>query len=548
MSEIPRSGREAASEYAQSADHPEIARDIGAALSPVIIQRQGELKHSENATVSELVNSEQHLDIPAAIASAERIATLRAELSAATPEQEAKIHDWAAAYKENILTTYGHLMSDVTIQRAADLENRIVMTSDEQLAVRNEPVSTVDSNIPPDKSLQHQLYDEGILSFAHDPLVLEKMSESLRSSVIAANGGEAEARTAVNDMFMHYNVHCKTMLHFQDPSLPTVFGKAIAKGYASVNRQPDVAPNIRYFNHDYKTVYECAVEDFGDDVHRVFFGQEIDSERAEKIIQTVIDHAAEFEIGTTADVERVALQQNVQYDDLRIEASEILPQTQTQLRQAVAAAKHYLLQEVGPYISEDKWQKTAGLEDQIIVLDEERFDAFYSEWTQDGKQNTAFAQGATFPDLGGIAVKNPSHAWNDLPDEYKVDISLFAGDRERGRTAFCEIDMLATVLHETVHNFHDKTLPALIAELGVCYFEEKLSVHLFPTERGFMRAAGDIPYKNALDHFGDDVHRVFFGQEVQSEQKAAIIQFIRDEAAKDPIGHIVMTGIEEFYA
>jgi hypothetical protein len=466
---------------------------------------------------------------------------LLTELSVITFAQQARLQQSVVDIKGAVMQTYAPFMSEASKAIASGINDTVIVTTAEDF-------ESLDEHLSP--SIASTSKTSGVISYRDQNIIaLEDTGDHWdapstdRAGVIEWYGSEAEGRAEMHHLHLDRNlIHEAVSQLSPDSELPVVLPPDFVKIGASyyqwrTNNQLERDSVAFRQDHAHRAIFSCALEDFGDDVHRVFFGQEVDSERAEKIIQTVTDHAAEYDIGEAADIERVALQQNVQYDDLRIEISESSPQMQTKLERTVANAKRIIFDELAAYIPEETMQSTIGLESQVILTSGDILKDFYEGWSNEDA--TEELLGAAFPYPGGIIIKNPPIEWDTLPDEYKAEYAQWEGSEQAAHEAFDEANILYLALHETVHHFHGKSLSPVIKELGVNYFTEKLMRELCADNYRYAPLPADAPYKNALDRFGDDVHRVFFGQEVDSEQEAAVIQFIYDEAANDPVGRLI---------
>ncbi len=98
------------------------------------------------------------------------------------------------------------------------------------------------------------------------------------------------------------------------------------------------------------------------------------------------------------------------------------------------------------------------------------------------------------------------------------------GDEVTAKKKFGQLFFLHNLTHEEVHQYQSKSLPNLFSEGGAHYYQRELKAKL-----GFGYVANELTeiqnraYRILIDVYGDDVHRVYFGQKMDCRKREEIL-------------------------
>lgn len=116
--------------------------------------------------------------------------------------------------------------------------------------------------------------------------------------------------------------------------------------------------------------------------------------------------------------------------------------------------------------------------------------------------------------------------WEPYPTKFKEKISAAEGSEEKAKTLATWIALTDYLTHEIVHQYQDSTLPGYFLEFGARYYQRQLTDNL---KIGHiledLAEKRILIYKELIDQFGEDVHKIFFGKqnEVDETKKLAIL-------------------------
>ena len=116
------------------------------------------------------------------------------------------------------------------------------------------------------------------------PDIWEKIPQEMQKKLIDAAGGEKQAKKAIKNMAARYIItHELAHLH-QDPSLPLWFAESGAYCYTQGTMKKNKWGELNSAQDEAADFYRWLLEKYGDDVHKIYFGQLQDRKKREKII------------------------------------------------------------------------------------------------------------------------------------------------------------------------------------------------------------------------------------------------------------------------
>jgi hypothetical protein len=227
-------------------------------------------------------------------------------------------------------------------------------------------------------------------------------------------------------------------------------------------------------------------------------------------------------------------------DNLRLEASIATPEQQKDLHDAALSIKTSIIQHYGPHILAEALERSAHIEDRIVVMDKGTFDQFYGEWDGSGDKPADSILAATFSHGDVIALKDPNEAWHTFDNDAQRRLVQQFGDEATARRMVANVSVIDNLTHEVVHQFQDNSLPSFFLEIATRYYQRQTTSEL---RFGHI----DIPamddsaalYGEAIGRYGEAVHDVYFGKPVAPALRSEIVSAITSGASNFPsLGHL----------
>lgn len=218
-------------------------------------------------------------------------------------------------------------------------------------------------------------------------------------------------------------------------------------------------------------------------------------------------------------------------DSIRTELSTATPAAQRMAAAMVATTIKQMEDTYGRFIPEATKHAAARLPERVVLCDEHGLAAFTDVWEE--KQSAAETDiprpVAIFSTEGNIIATLDNDAlWNDIQSQLDPE-ELSATSEAR---ALAANEYMAFLLgHETAHQYQDSDLPPAFLESGADYYERQLTAAraastILPIR--FVEDVGAVVYAKLLGHFGDDVHRLYFGSLHDPKRAAEIVSTLTE--------------------
>jgi len=177
------------------------------------------------------------------------------------------------------------------------------------------------------------------------------------------------------------------------------------------------------------------------------------------------------------------------------------------------------------YLPDETIQRIPGLADRTIIMDDERFTNFFGAWYGDNGQASPTANGLYSSNGDIIAVRDLTDYWQQ---QQKMTAQLVSTpgvrDLAHAKQIMENIGYAETVTHEAYHHLQDPSLPTFFQENGAYYYQQTTAESLnFGRLDSDERAKITDFYKNLIDKYGDDVHKLFFGTLNNTERRTEIL-------------------------
>lgn len=216
-----------------------------------------------------------------------------------------------------------------------------------------------------------------------------------------------------------------------------------------------------------------------------------------------------------------------------LKASILTPEQQEEINTAGKLIKHTFIETNRPFIPQHTLQELEAAEDRIVVMDRKSFETLhrvYDELTIGEVRSTERVMGTYFPDAKLMAFPNPYEIWDFTSPEVKESLIKQFGSEERAKKIEGLITLFDNLAHEIVHQFEDHSLPIAFRECAVRYYQRE-TVKKF--QIGYAKEEFNEErikfYENQVQKYGEDVHKLFFGSEIDAVRKQTILAELSTE-------------------
>lgn len=218
-------------------------------------------------------------------------------------------------------------------------------------------------------------------------------------------------------------------------------------------------------------------------------------------------------------------------DSLRLECSILSPSENSQIKQLAHNVRKKFHAQFGRFFRQNVLEEVGDVENRIVVTDVSAFNTILAEWNSTKWNSTknllpllenVFA--AHFPNEKFIIMfKQFDRYWDKTSKEFQQTLIELTGSENKAKEVMGHIGFMTSLTHEIVHQYQDGSVIPEFLEIGAVYYTcSLLSSARIPT---FLDKVGNSRinfYSNLIQVFGDNVHKLFFGQEVPGRIKNTI--------------------------
>ncbi len=238
-----------------------------------------------------------------------------------------------------------------------------------------------------------------------------------------------------------------------------------------------------------------------------------------------------------------------QLDTLRLEVSSVSPSEASRLKSVIGRYNQRLISDFGEFIPTTLADDEAA--ERFLFMDRSAHEVFTENWLSNDSLtvgDTDIANAITFYANNGnlVLVASDLQTWNSLSLKNKLDIAINFRGFKNAKKGIEESNIINTLSHELTHLYQTENLDSIFSNAGAPYYSlvfKELgayyySLSLIQKDKKFayypreMLAAN--VYSQLIERYGDDVHRLFFGQEFNPE----IIKGIVNDVSPDIVDQI----------
>ncbi len=217
-------------------------------------------------------------------------------------------------------------------------------------------------------------------------------------------------------------------------------------------------------------------------------------------------------------------------DTLKMESSKLSPSNEVAVKKDAILIQSTLVDMFDTYITPTAIDENKELEERIIIVNSDAFNALSAEWPTDKselKDEISTIRAFTTDEGQFLIMNNPNDMWKLLPrEEFDKIVSRF-GSFEKARNAVAYAGYFEYLVHEIVHRYQDPSLPIAFLECGACYYQTVISSTLEEDRiESELIEKRSNHYRNLVALFGNDVHHLFFGTLHNDDLKKNILMYL----------------------
>lgn len=194
---------------------------------------------------------------------------------------------------------------------------------------------------------------------------------------------------------------------------------------------------------------------------------------------------------------------------------------------------NFVVQKFGKYLQPQVLENVRGLEDRIIVTNKGEFDKIRARLEDLDPNARKFDMYAfTLLPEGVLFFVYPEGALEKLfsPEDLSKMLSAWGKNKEQELREYSTFLLLAdAIIHETLHQFHNPTLPYYFVEYAIPFYEkgvtEKLGLSdlISPLVKPDACLRAGV-YKHLMRNLGEEViHKIFFGDHKDIDPKTSYL-------------------------
>ncbi len=223
-------------------------------------------------------------------------------------------------------------------------------------------------------------------------------------------------------------------------------------------------------------------------------------------------------------------------DSLKLDMSDLTPGQDKVVNEVANKIQNTIVDTYKEFIPSSSLYHADSVNDRVIVSDTPAFQEMYANWASDSDGNypDKSIRAAYFPEGKIIAFDDPNRIWELYADDAKAEAIKVFGSEEKAKENVASIAFFDYLTHEICHQYQDLTLPEPFVEISARYYQRET---LTKMKYGYIIADHDEErigfYKSLIEKYGDDVHKLAFGKEIDTAKKKVILNtFTPEEIAR----------------
>lgn len=228
-----------------------------------------------------------------------------------------------------------------------------------------------------------------------------------------------------------------------------------------------------------------------------------------------------------------------QLDSLRLEVQNLSPEDWEKMKTLINECDNAVVSDFKNYFPEKEPSGEIPATERFLSMDKKTFERFNEKWLENlqAGDSTYTAKGSkgyirTFLERGDFAAGFVPDIWKKIPDDMRKKIVDAAGGKKQAEEAIKNMTAHYIITHELLHLHQNKSLPLWLSEAGAYYYTREI---MKKNKWGGLNSAYDSAadfYRELLEKYGDDIHKIYFGQSRDKEKREKIFSEFTDEKRK----------------
>lgn len=227
-----------------------------------------------------------------------------------------------------------------------------------------------------------------------------------------------------------------------------------------------------------------------------------------------------------------------QIDSLRLETENISPKEKEEAFQIAQKLNGYILEIYSDYIEYSK-EPEEFPKRLVFTKSADTISRFKSIWLDSKKEEKDLSGITIHPDEFGILWFKNKESFPEIKkyiEKNKKEFLERYGSLEKAEEEFIEAYMHNIIIHELLHLYSPALeLPSVFKEAGAYFYAHHLLIVMgdmfFSLNKSYDIKLRNL-YQKLIDKYGDDVNKLFFGQEVDEEIRNSIFKEVKKRKFK----------------
>lgn len=221
-------------------------------------------------------------------------------------------------------------------------------------------------------------------------------------------------------------------------------------------------------------------------------------------------------------------------DSLKLDASVLTPKQDREIKNVARNLNRTFVTEYKKFISDGKIKEISGIEDRVLITDDHAFNLLWSEWNtiDEPKDPPGDEVLAAFLEAGNLfTFKDFDKYWAKTSEPLRVNLVKKFGTEDKASAIIGKVGIVNSLAHELIHQYQNHRLPHEFLECAVRYYEREVLQKLsFPYLSEHLDNERISFYESLIQQYGDDVHKFFFGEEIEYDRGVDILEKVFEES------------------
>lgn len=228
-----------------------------------------------------------------------------------------------------------------------------------------------------------------------------------------------------------------------------------------------------------------------------------------------------------------------QLDSLRLEFQDLSPKNWEKMKTFIAECDNALVSIFKNYFPQNEMAGKTPARERFLFTDKKTFERFDEKWLGNlqagdasylNEENKGYMR--TFLERGDFTAGFVPDIWEKIPQDTQKKLADMAGGETQAKEAVKNMTARYIITHELAHLHQNPDLPLWFAESGAyCYTQETMKKNNWGELNSAQDEAADF-YRELLEKYGDDVHKIYFGKLQDREKQKKIFSEFTEEKKK----------------